>query len=76
MDHLDIFYRYSEMSNNELTEMQPKFEESPNPSVFLTTPKVGETGINLTTANHKVMNHKYWVLNEQWQVFAPVVQLG
>jgi hypothetical protein len=69
-DHLDIFYMYAEMGNDECTEMQLKFQDSPNPSVFVTTPKVGGTGLNLTAANHAVITQKFWVLNEQRQAFA------
>jgi len=75
-DHLDIFYVYAEMGNDEDTEMQLKFQDSPNPSVFVTTPKVGGTGLNLTAANHAVITQKFWVLNEQRQAFARVVRLG
>jgi hypothetical protein len=75
-DHLDIFYMYAEMGNDERTEMQLKFQDSPNPSVFVTTPKVGGTGLNLTAANHAVITQKFWVLNEQRQAFARVVRLG
>jgi hypothetical protein len=64
-DHLDIFYMYAEMGNDERTEMQLKFQDSPNPSVFVTTPIVGGTGLNLTAANHAVITQKFWVLNEQ-----------
>jgi len=72
-DHLDIFYRYAEMGNDERTEMQLKFQDSPNPSVFVTTPNVGGTGLNLTAANLAVMTQKFWVLNELRQAFARVV---
>jgi len=75
-DHLDILYMYAEMGNNERTEMQLKFQDSPNPYVFITTPKVGGTGLNHTAANHAVITQKFWVLNEQRQAFARVVQLG
>jgi hypothetical protein len=75
-DHLDIFYMYAEMGNDERTEMQLKFQDSPNPSVFVTTPKVGGRGLNLTAANHAVITEKFWVLNEQRQAFARVVRLG
>jgi len=75
-DRLDIFYVYAEIGNNEGTEMQLKFQDSPNPSVFVTTPKVGGTGLNLTAANHAVITQKFWVLNEQRQGFAQVVRLG
>jgi len=75
-DNLDIFYMFAEMGNDEQTEMQLKFQDSPNPSVFVTTPKVGGTGLNLTAANHAVITQKFWVLNEQRQAFAQVVRLG
>jgi SNF2 family DNA or RNA helicase len=41
---------YAEMGNNERTELQLEFQDSPNTSVFITTPKVGGTGLNLTVA--------------------------
>jgi len=75
-DHLDIFYMSAEMGNDERTEMQLKFQDPPNPSVFVTTPKVGGTGLNLTAANHAVITQKFWVLNEQRQAFARDVRLG
>ena len=75
-DHLDILYIFAEMSNDECSEMQLKFQDLPNPSVFVTTPKVGGTGLNITAANLAVITQKFWVLNEQWQSFARVVQLG
>jgi len=55
---------------------QLEFQDSPNPSVFVTTPKVGGTGLNLTAANHAVITQLFWVLNVQGQAFARVVQLG
>jgi len=67
---------YAEMGNDERTEMQLRFQDSRNPSVFVTTPNVGGTGLNLTAANHAVITQKFWVLNEQWQAFARVVWLG
>jgi len=75
-DNLDIFYMLAEMANDERTEMQLKFQDLPNPSVFVTTPKVGGTGQNLTGAHHAVITQKFWVLNEQRQAFARVVRLG
>jgi len=71
-DHVDIFHMYAEMGNDERTEMQLRFQDSRNPSVFGTTPKVGGTGLNLTPANHAVITQKFWVLNEQRQAFALV----
>jgi hypothetical protein len=75
-DNLDRFYMYAEMGHDERTEMQFKFHYSPNPSVFVTTPKVGGTGLNLAAANHAVITHKFWVLNAQCQAFAWVFRLG
>jgi hypothetical protein len=69
-DNVDIFHMYAEMGNDERTEMQLKFQDSRNPSVFITTPKVGRTGLNLTTAYHAVITQKFWVLNAQRQAFA------
>jgi hypothetical protein len=54
-DHLDIFYIYVEMGNDEPTEMQQKIQDSQNPSVCVSTPTVGGTGLNLTAANPAVM---------------------
>jgi hypothetical protein len=56
--------------------MQLKFQDSPNPSVFVNTPKVGGTCLNLTATNHAVITGKYWVLNEQRESFARVFRLG
>jgi hypothetical protein len=75
-DNLGIFYMFAELGNDERTEMQLKFQDLPNPSVFVTTPKVGGTGRNLTTAKHAVITQTFWVLNEHHQAFARVVQLG
>jgi hypothetical protein len=74
-DHLDCFYIYAEMGNDERTEMQLKFQGSPNASMFVTTTKVGGTCRNLTAANHVVISQKFWVLNEQRQAIAEVVRL-
>jgi len=52
------------------TEMPLKFLDSRNPSVFITTPNVGGTGLNVTAANNGVITQKLWVLNDQWQAFA------
>jgi len=76
VDNVDIFHMYAEMGNDECTEMQLKFQDSPKPSVFITTPKVGGTGLILMAANHAVLTQMFWVLNEQRQAFARVVWLG
>jgi len=75
-DHVDIFHMYADMGTDERTEMQLKFQHARNPSVFVTTPKVGRPGSHLTTANHAVITQKFGVLNEQQQAFARVVRLG
>jgi hypothetical protein len=74
-DNVDIFHLYAEIGNDECTQMQLKFQYSRNPSLFITTPKVGGTGLNRTAANHAVTTLKFWVLNGQQQAFARVVQL-
>jgi len=38
-DHVDIFHMYAEMGNDERTEMQLRFQDAPNPFLFLLTPK-------------------------------------
>ena len=75
-DHLDIFDMYAEMGNDERREIQLKFHDSPNLFVFVTTPKVGGTGLNPTAANGAVITQKFWVWNKQREVFALVVRLG
>jgi len=67
---------YAEMGNDVHTEMLIKFQDSPNSSVFVTTPNVGMTGLNSTAANDAVITQKFWVLNKQGQAFARVVRLG
>jgi hypothetical protein len=72
-DNLDIFNMYSEMGNDERTDMQLTFQHSSNPSVFVTTPTVGGTGVNLTAEKHVVIAQKFRVLNDHWQAFAPIL---
>jgi SNF2 family DNA or RNA helicase len=76
VDHLDIFYMYAEMGNDEGIEMQLKIQDSPDSSAFITTPRVSGKGINLTAANHAVITQKFWVSNQQRQAFEGVVRLG
>jgi hypothetical protein len=75
-DYVDIFWMYTEMDSQERTNMQLRFQDSRNPSVFITTPKVSGTGLNLTAANHAVITQKFWVLNERRPAFARVVRFG
>jgi len=56
--------------------MQLKFQDSRNPSLIVTTPKVGGTGLKLWAVNHAVITRKFGVLYEQWQAFTWVVWLG
>jgi SNF2 family DNA or RNA helicase len=51
---LGIFNMFAEIGNNKCTEMRLKFQDWPNLSVFVTTPKVGGSGLTLTAANHAV----------------------
>jgi len=67
---------YAEMGNDERTEIQLKFQDSPNPSVFITTPKVWVPGLYFPAANHAVITAKFWVLGGQHKEFARVVGLG
>jgi len=76
VDHMDLFHRYAEMVYEQCVEMQLTFQDAQNPSVFITTPKVGGIGLNCTAANHAVITQKVWVLNEQWQGLARVLQLA
>lgn len=61
------------MGNDMHTAMQLPVPDSPNPSLFMTTPKVGGKGRKLTAANHAVLTQMFWVFNEQRQAFAWVV---
>jgi hypothetical protein len=72
-DDLDIFYKHAEMGNDECTEMQLKFKDSPNPAGYVSTPKVGRTSLNLGAANYAVITQKLWVSNLQRKALAPVV---
>jgi len=71
-EHQGIFNMYAEMGNNEHTEMQLKFQDSPNPSLGANTHEVGGRGLNLTVPNHAVLTPMFWVLNMQPQAFAQV----
>jgi SNF2 family DNA or RNA helicase len=75
-NNFDIFCTFVEMCYDERTEMQLKFQHSPNPSVFETTPKVGGTGLTLIVANHAMITQKFWVSNELKEAFGGVVRLG
>jgi hypothetical protein len=55
---VDTFHVYAEMGNEELTEMQLRFQVSGNPCEFVTTPKVEWTGLNLAAAIHMVITDR------------------
>ena len=66
----------SDDSPDNCTELMNEFQNTVRCAVFLTTMKVGGTGLNLVAANHLVMLQKPWVLNEQRQAFDQIVRLG
>jgi len=72
-DPVEIFRMCAEQDNEERTEMQLNFRDSQNPTVFITTPRVGWTGLYLTPANHTAITQKFWELNEQWLEILHVV---
>jgi hypothetical protein len=76
VDHLDIIYMSVEMGNDESTEMQLILQDLPNPVVFVTTPNVCRTGLNLRAANDAVQSQKFCILNERRQAFSQVLRLG
>jgi len=59
-DNVDIFHIYTKWAMMNHTEMQLKFQDSWNPSVFITAPKVGGTGLNLQLQNHAAMTETFW----------------
>jgi len=63
VNHIDSFIMYMEMGNNNHTEMQLRFQDSPDPAVFMTAPQVGGTGLKLTATNHTAITQKFWLLN-------------
>ena len=58
------------------TELMNEFQNTARCAVFLTTTKVGGTGLNLVASNHAVILQKPWVLNEQRQAFGQIVRLS
>ena len=58
------------------TELMNKFQNMAPCAVFLTTMKLGGTGLNLMAANHAIILQKPWVLNEQRRAFGQIVRLG
>ena len=66
----------SDDSPDNCTELMNEFQTTARCAVFLTTIKVGGTGLNLVAANHTVILQKPWVLNEQHHAFGRIVRLG
>jgi len=71
-----MFSIYAAVGKDGLTEMQPKYQHSPNHFVFVTPPQLDGTGPNLTVANYLVRTQRFGVWNEYHQAFTPVVRLG
>ena len=63
-------------SPDDRMELMNEFQNTARCAVFLTTMKVGGTGLNLVVANHVVILQKPCVLNEQRQEFGQIVHLG
>jgi superfamily II DNA or RNA helicase len=66
----------SEDTAERRTELMNEFQHTSSCAVFVTTTKIGGTGLNLVAANHAVILQKPWVLNEQRQAFGRIVRLG
>jgi len=67
---------YAAMDNNKCPDMQLKFGDSWDPSVFITGSNVGGTGLNHTAVSHAVITQKFWVLTQQGWSFAKVIWVG
>jgi len=76
VNHVDNFLMYVQIGNNECTNMQLQFEDSRNPTVFITSSQVGGVGHCLTAGNHTVISQKFWVLNGQLQAIAQLIGFG
>ena len=63
-------------SADDRMDLMNEFQSTAQCAVFLTTTKVGGTGLNLVAANHAVILQKPWVLNEQRQACGRIVRLG
>jgi len=75
-NYFDIFSVYAEIGNDDCAEMQLKFQDSPNPSLFISTPNVGGSHLILTVPNHAVITHMLWKLDEQHPALTWAVRLG
>lgn len=56
--------------------MLDDFATAKTPSMFVLTPALDGTGLNLTAANHVILVQKLWNLNEQRQAVARIHRLG
>jgi hypothetical protein len=75
-EQICVFIMVSEDTPARRTQIIDEFESSSACAVFITTTKLGGTGLNLVAANHAVVLQKPWVLNEQRQAFGRIVRLG
>jgi len=64
LDYLDVFPKFTEMDINKYTAIQLRFQNSPNPSVLVTTPKVAGHGLNFTAVNDAVIIQKFCILTQ------------
>lgn len=71
-----ILNMYTDIHNNKYKEMQFNFLNLHHLTVFITTPKVSGTGLNLTAANVVIISQTFTVLNKLCQVLAHIIQLG
>jgi len=55
---------YAERGNDNQTEMQLQYQGLSNPAVFVTTLKIGGTGLHQMAAIHAALVRKYQVLNK------------
>jgi len=58
-DHVGIFQIDAAMGNDGRTVRELILQDSQNHSIYITTPKMGGTGLNLTAANHVEITPKF-----------------
>jgi len=73
VDCADFTDMDSEKGKGGCTDIQLWFEDSPNPSVFITPVKVYGIHLNITTSNDAVITPKFCISNEHYQIFATIV---
>jgi len=75
-DHVDIFYMDVRMGNNKHKEMKPKFQDSTNAFLLITTIKVSETGPNRLPVNNTLVQLKFYRLSKLTRTCAWCIWLG